>query len=143
MLDTSIENTLFQAEFNTPLQLSEVLDFMQHRLSLGDYAEGLPPGVVESDLEDLVSAYDIKPGDLFDAQTLLDAVLGAQNPKEVVKEIIANKDFGPSDLFNLTEIADELTDEFILEQYEARGLSTDYIPVQGVQAAPHTLDLLC
>ena len=121
MKDTTLNNSLFQAEFNTDLQLADVLKFIQSRLDIAETFTDLQQSELEIQLSEIIEANEIGPTDLFDKDILLDSISGScKDAKETVEKIIERYNIGVFDLFTETQVFDEITDEQIQQQYGLR-----------------------
>lgn len=86
--DTTMLNTLFQAEFGTSIQLSDIFDWLDGRGELDKWAEDM----------------ELLPLDEIETEALLDEAMGRSGWKERFSEMAEEQDISPLDLFDQATI---------------------------------------
>lgn len=126
MLDTTLNNALFQRVFNTHLQLNDIFDFITDRVSISEYTDNFTEVEVLSELS--ILAEGKSPSDVFDKAALLECFC-EESTTEDLQAVISSSALLPRNLFCLSEIIDDLTDDEVIKQVDARISDEDLMEI--------------
>ena len=116
MIDATIINRLFQAEFNTDIQLGEMIDFMRDRNMMKVFL----PDITTEEMKTWFFDESIDFTEVFSEEGVRDHFIESEDAGLLAQEIIITKDITPEQLYQRWQLIETLTDDEIKAEYAAR-----------------------
>ena len=116
MIDATIINRLFQAEFDTDIQLGDVIDFMRDRDMMREFL----PDISLDEMKTFFYEEGIEFNDVFIEEGIRDYFIESEDASLLAQEIIITKDITPEQLYPRWQLIETLTDDEIKAEYAAR-----------------------
>lgn len=117
--DTSILNRIFQIQFDTKLDLANIVHFINHRMEVLDVF----PELTAEEATLLTLDMGIEPMQMFNAEDLLEAIQDEIEPIDICQKLIERKDMEAITLFTVEEMFFNIDDQQLIDEANARGLS--------------------
>ena len=117
--DTSILNRIFQIQFDTKLDLSSIIHFINNRMEVLDVF----PELTAEEATLLTLDMGIEPMQMFKAEDLLDAIQDEIEPIDICQKLIESKDMEAITLFTVEEMFFNIDDQQLIDEANDRGLS--------------------
>ena len=95
--DTSILNRIFQIQFDTKLDLSSIIHFINNRMEVLDVF----PELTAEEATLLTLDMGIEPMQMFKAEDLLEAIQDEIEPIDICQKLIESKDMEAITLFTV------------------------------------------
>lgn len=117
--DTSILNRIFQIQFDTELDLSSIIHFINNRMEVLDVF----PELTAEEATLLTLDMGIEPMQMFKAEDLLEAIQDEIEPIDICQKLIESKDMEAITLFTVEEMFFNIDDQQLIDEANDRGLS--------------------
>lgn len=117
--DTSILNRIFQIQFDTKLDLSSIIHFINNRMEVLDVF----PELTAEEATLLTLDMGIEPMQMFKAEDLLEAIQDEIEPIDICQKLIESKDMEAITLFTVEEMFFNIDDQQLIDEANDRGLS--------------------
>ena len=117
--DTSILNRIFQIQFDTKLDLSSIIHFINNRMEVLDVF----PELTAEEATLLTLDMGIEPMQMFKVEDLLEAIQDEIEPIDICQKLIESKDMEAITLFTVEEMFFNIDDQQLIDEANDRGLS--------------------
>jgi hypothetical protein len=119
MTDTTVLNRIFQIQFDTKLDLADLIHFINHRMEVLEVF----PELTAEEATLLTLDMGIEPMQMFDAQEMLTAIQDEIEPIDICQQLIQEKDMEAITLFTVEEMFFNIDDQQLIDEANDRGLS--------------------
>jgi hypothetical protein len=119
--DTSILNRIFQIQFDTKLDLSDITHFINNRMNVLDVF----PELTSEEVTLLTLEMGLEPMQIFDAQEMLTAIQDDLEPITICQQLIEEGAIDTLALFTVEEMLFNIDDQQLIDEAKDRGLSLD------------------
>jgi hypothetical protein len=117
--DTSILNRIFQIQFDTKLDLANIVHFINNRMEVLDVF----PELTAEEATLLTLDMGLEPMQMFNAEDLLEAIQDEIEPIDICQKLIERKDMEAITLFTVEEMFFNIDDQQLIDEANDRQLS--------------------